>query len=69
MKKAIFLLIFILVIAGCKEVKEKEAPKALSELQVEACNAAAEAGTCDTRLVELGIVLKEDCCNSLGKCC
>ena len=42
---------------------------ALSELQITACTTADEAGTCDTRLPELGIVLKENCCKALGKCC
>ena len=73
----IIILILLLFIVGCKEISEKELskeiseelPKTLSELQVTACDAADEAGTCDTRLAELGIVLKEDCCNILGKCC
>tara|TARA_Y100000310_G_C20480362_1_gene714381 strand:+ start:750 stop:956 length:207 start_codon:yes stop_codon:yes gene_type:complete len=68
MRKAIILLILLLVIVGCKEIPE-EVPKTLSELQVDACNAADEAGTCSTRLAELGIVLKEDCCEVLEKCC
>ena len=68
MKKIIFFLILLLLIAGCKEIPG-EVPKTLSELQIMACDAADEAGTCDTRLVELGIVLKEDCCEVLGKCC
>ncbi len=41
----------------------------LSDFQIAACSAADEAGTCDTRLAELGIVLKEECCGALGKCC
>jgi len=41
----------------------------LSELQITACNAADQANTCNTRLPEIGIVLKEDCCKALGKCC
>ena len=68
MKRLILLLILLLVTVGCKEIPE-ETPKILSELQVDACNAADEAGTCDSRLAELGIVLKEDCCEVLGKCC
>lgn len=44
-------------------------PKELTAFQVEACNAAYEAGTCDTRLKQLGIVSKDDCCSSLSKCC
>jgi len=41
----------------------------LSDIQVEACNVAHEAGTCDTRLAELGIVTKEGCCEVMGVCC
>ena len=41
----------------------------LSELQMVACNAAHEGNTCDTKLVGLGFVTKEQCCQSLGKCC
>lgn len=44
-------------------------PKQLTAFQAEACNAAHDAGTCDTRLKQLGIVSKEDCCSSLSKCC
>nr|MBI4156958.1 hypothetical protein [Candidatus Woesearchaeota archaeon] len=68
-------VIFLIVFAnGCqlsaleKEIPEKET-KSLSEFQVLACETADEAGTCNTRLNELGIVLKEDCCEVLGKCC
>jgi len=68
MKKQLLLLILLLFIVSCGQIS-KEEPKTLSELQVDACNAAHDAGTCDTRLVELGIVLKEDCCQILGKCC
>ena len=41
----------------------------LNDLQIQACNSADEARTCDTRLPEVGIVLAEDCCEALGKCC
>jgi len=41
----------------------------LSELQVVACEVADEAGTCESRLPDLGIILQEDCCQALGKCC
>ena len=75
MKKIIlFLLILVVLIAGCQKNSEpktevKKEIKSLSEMQITACNAAHEAQTCDTRLQELGIVLKEDCCQALGKCC
>ena len=85
MKKiALILLVAIIVLTGCQkayESKTKEAKpirageglpveyKSLSDIQITACNAAHEAGTCGTRLSEVGIVLKEDCCEVLGKCC
>ena len=63
-------LIAIFIAAGCKEQQNKGAAiTGLSELQIDACNSANAAKTCDTRLPEVGIVLKEDCCKSLGKCC
>ena len=77
MKKfALILLIFIIFVYGCQityrpqttDVASKE-PKALSDIQITACDTAHDAGTCETRLAELGIVLKEDCCEALGKCC
>ena len=76
MKKfALILLLFIILIYGCERASQlppaDTAPpkKSLSDIQVTACDTAHEAGTCDTRLPELGIVLKEDCCEVLGKCC
>jgi len=67
MKKLILLLILLLFIVSCKEIPQKEVT--LSELQVDACNIADEADSCDTRLIEVGIVMKEECCQILGKCC
>lgn len=77
MKKVglILLIAFVLVLAiGCaqqqsKDTNQKSLSDSLSELQVSACNSADAAKTCDTRLAEVGIVLKEDCCKELGKCC
>ena len=46
-----------------------QSSRELSELQVVACSAADAASTCDSRLAEVGIVLKEECCQALGKCC
>ena len=76
MKKTIiislsFFLIAIIAIS-CQittQNKLSDKQKSLSELQIEACNSADAAKTCDTRLPEVGIVLKEDCCKVLGKCC
>ena len=66
---SIFLIV-IFIVAGCKEQQNKGSSiTGLSELQIEACNSADAAKTCDTRLAEVGIVLKEDCCKVLGKCC
>ena len=67
-----FILFFIiLLIIGCATKLQDSSNKkiTLSDLQIEACNSADAAKTCDTRLAEVGIVLKEDCCKELGKCC
>lgn len=77
MKKfALILLIFIIFIYGCQKAsgpqvteEANKKTKTLSDIQITACDTAHEAGTCETRLAELGIVLKEDCCEVLGKCC
>ena len=67
---SIFLIILIIVI-GCKNIQQNKVDKSktLSELQIEACNSADAAKACETRLPEIGIVLKEDCCEVLEKCC
>lgn len=67
MKKLILIFLVLLIFLNACQTK-KEA-KTLSEMQIVACDTAHESGTCGTRLAELGIVLKEDCCKSLGKCC
>ena len=74
MKKIILicLLIFliIVIVIGCQNIEQNKPTKTtLSEFQIEACNSADAAGTCNTRLAEVGIVLKEDCCRELVKCC
>lgn len=67
-KYLVAILILVILGTACQKSNEVETTT-LSELQMTACNTANEAGTCDTRLPELGIVLKEDCCKALGKCC
>ena len=76
MKKTILIylsfLIIVIIAVGCQTAtqnKLSDKQKTLSELQIEACNSADAAKTCNTRLTEVGIVLKEDCCRELGKCC
>jgi len=70
MKKiGLIVLLLVVLIAGCKQEDKGTSTTKLSELQIEACNSADAAKTCDTRLAEVGIVLKEDCCKELGKCC
>ena len=70
MKKIIIILfLLVILIASCKQEDKGTAITGLSEFQIEACNSADTAKTCDTRLAEVGIVLKEDCCKELGKCC
>lgn len=67
---SILIFLIILISVGCNTTEQSKSTKPkLSELQISACNSADAAGTCDTRLAEVGIVLKEDCCKELGKCC
>ena len=75
-KLVLFILVLIIFLSACQKVSEsksgevkKVVTKSLTDMQITACNTAHEAGTCNTRLAELGIVLKEDCCEVLGKCC
>ena len=68
----LILLVLIILLSGCKVSEYKESKKeqgSLSDMQITACNTAHDAKTCDTRLPDLGIVLKEECCEALGKCC
>lgn len=60
------ILLVISIIVSCTLAEEKNE---LSELQVTACNAADDAGTCDTKLPELELVTTGQCCEILGKCC
>ncbi len=47
----------------------KPAGPKLSDLQETACLAAEKGNTCNTRLSDLRLVTKEECCASLGVCC
>jgi hypothetical protein len=85
MIKNLILLIFVLLLIlfiGCETPLPNqlidspsppsfEAPQKteLSRLETVACNTADQAGTCTTRLKEVGIILAETCCEVLGKCC
>lgn len=44
-------------------------PPELSAMAKTACEIADREGTCESRLIELGIVTKEDCCKAIGSCC
>jgi len=66
----IIALIIVLAIAFLiNKSADQASPKSLSDLQITACTAADNAGTCTTNLAELGLVLAEECCGALGKCC
>ena len=68
----LFTLFLLLLLTSCRLVSTPpEAPSeiSLSELQIEACTTADRVGTCNSRLAEVGIVLAEECCQELGKCC
>ena len=62
---AAIIAIFLLI----SNYNNQDNTASLNDLQIQACNTADQAGTCQTRLPEVGIVLAEDCCEALGKCC
>lgn len=63
------LLTIIIVLAFFLILNVMRGEQKLSDLQITACSSADAAGTCDSRLPEVGIVLKSECCKVLGKCC
>jgi hypothetical protein len=75
LKKLIIILfaifLFSLVISCTKDSSQQPETSnvELLELQSVACNTADLAGTCTTRLREVGIVLAKTCCSTFGKCC
>lgn len=78
MKNNVLILVIVIIIialiivvnyTNTSQNKMVDKKTSLSDLQIEACNSADAAKTCDTRLVDVGIVIKEDCCKELGKCC
>ena len=69
MKIFIILALFVLLVGCASPADEVTGKVTLTELEVVACNTADAQGTCQTRLDDLGIVLEEDCCAMLGKCC
>ncbi|MBS3133454.1 hypothetical protein J4470_05040 [Candidatus Woesearchaeota archaeon] len=68
-KIAVIALVLIAILILYLAEYPAEETAELSELQTVACEVADEAGTCDSRLPDLGIVLQEECCQALGKCC
>lgn len=69
-KELLYFTILIFVLLSLATFLPYTPPSVqLSELQIMACNTADQHGTCDSRLAEVGIVLSEECCQALGKCC
>ena len=64
----VLLIVSLIFLINCTPAQGPP-PKTLNDMQMTACNSADAAGSCDTRLPEVGIVLKEECCKNLGKCC
>lgn len=68
-------LVLLIFLIGCSQsidktpVDDAATDDGLSNIQIETCDAAHKANTCDTRLVEVGIVTAKECCEVLEKCC
>lgn len=70
MKKGLIILILLSIfLFGCMDVSRVKPEKELDEMKITACQEADKAGTCQTRLIEVGIVMPDECCESLGVCC
>lgn len=70
MKKELIVLILLTIfLFGCVKIPEKRSEAKLDDLQMTACEEADKAGTCQTRLIELGIVMPNECCEALKRCC
>lgn len=70
MKKELIILVLLTVLLfGCTKVPDKNPENAIDDLKMTACEEADKAGTCQTRLIEVGIVMPDECCKTLGKCC
>ena len=71
-KKKLILVLFLIIlvfISACTKSTEKTSEEGLGDLQIIACTEADRAGTCQTRLVEVGIIMPNECCEELGRCC
>lgn len=70
MKKELIVLVLLFIfLSGCMEVSKIKPETKLDSLQTTACEEADKAGTCQTRLIEVGIVMPNECCEAIGKCC
>ncbi len=67
MKKVLIILFLVGIIfmSGCVTVTDEK----LDDLQILACGTANNAKTCQTRLIEVGIVMPTECCRILKECC
>ena len=72
----VLFLIISLFLVSCATIPEEiedqdsgTSEKKLDELQTTVCEEADKAGTCQTRLIEIGIVMPDECCEVLEKCC
>jgi len=64
MRRVLAIILLLLFLLGCSAQK-----KELSEMQKEACISADNGNSCGEKLLDIGIVKKEDCCSILKKCC
>jgi len=72
----IFMILLLLMLVACQDEQapEKEGMTEVTgkyavELQKTACTAAHDAGTCATKLPNLGFITQEECCDKFEKCC
>ena len=68
-RQILFLIVLTIILLSCAAPKTTNADTAVSEIKALACNKADQAGTCFTKLPQLGIITPEECCEQMGKCC
>lgn len=71
----LFGVIFSIVFISLINIFDKQTYEAtfkgkdIYDLQMTACHAAEEGGTCNSKLKSLGFIMPEECCRQFGKCC
>ncbi len=73
--RLLLIVLAVVLIIGCRETAEEKEGMTevtgshVNQLEKTACTTADKAGTCQSRLVGLGFITEEECCEKFQKCC